>query len=292
MQLIPGRTGKAVGQQAFTLIELLVVIAIIAILAAILFPVFAKVREKARQTSCASNMKQIGLALTQYVQDYDETYPCAIDSGFEYSSGTDLTAHWTQKVIPYIKANGVYGCPDDPGAGSPDQANSWKGVVCSYAANGATGYFAENSWKRSLIGPMGVGNETWLDTVGPNALSLSQINNPSGTILIAERYNSDAGAASSGCGNWSNFGDGNVIVNQSWYECGSLIPSTGNGTNAYPNGINGVVSAHHTNLANFAFTDGHVKAMIPTATNPANPPSGWDSNGHSKDNLWDALRQG
>jgi prepilin-type N-terminal cleavage/methylation domain-containing protein len=61
----------------FTLIELLVVIAIIAILAAILFPVFAKVREKARQTTCTSNEKQIGLGILQYVQDYDETYPLA-----------------------------------------------------------------------------------------------------------------------------------------------------------------------------------------------------------------------
>jgi len=61
-------------RSGFTLIELLVVIAIIAILAAILFPVFAQAREKARQASCESNEKQIGLAITQYVQDYDETY--------------------------------------------------------------------------------------------------------------------------------------------------------------------------------------------------------------------------
>lgn len=291
MKLIPHRTGKAVGQQAFTLIELLVVIAIIAILAAILFPVFAKVREKARQTSCASNLKQLGLAVTQYVQDYDETYPIAIDSGLEYANGTDTTAHWTQKVIPYIKANGVYGCPDDPGAGNVDPVNPWKGVICSYAANGSTGYYAETGYVRELVGVMGVGNTTGIDSTGPNALTLSRVNNPSGTIMIAERYNSDAAAASSGCGNWSNFGDGNVIVNQSWYECGSIDPSTGNGTHAYPNGVNGVVSAHHTNLANFAFTDGHVKAMIPTATNPTPPADGYDSNGHSEDNLWDALRK-
>src|SRR3569833_2553172 len=63
---------------AFTLIELLVVIAIIAILAAILFPVFAQAREKARQITCTSNMKQIGLAMMQYVQDYDETYPLSL----------------------------------------------------------------------------------------------------------------------------------------------------------------------------------------------------------------------
>ena len=69
-------------KKAFTLIELLVVIAIIAILAAILFPVFAQAREKARQTSCLSNLKQIGLGLMMYTQDYDETYPMNLFLGF------------------------------------------------------------------------------------------------------------------------------------------------------------------------------------------------------------------
>src|SRR6201988_4702864 len=70
------RRGRPTRNRGFTLIELLVVIAIIAILAAILFPVFAQAREKARQASCLSNMKQIGLGMTMYVQDYDETFPC------------------------------------------------------------------------------------------------------------------------------------------------------------------------------------------------------------------------
>ena len=86
-------------RKGFTLIELLVVIAIIAILAAILFPVFAKAREKARQASCQSNMKQLGIAFIQYTQDYDERFPS--------------TQFWAAQLYPYEKSTGVFKCPDD-----------------------------------------------------------------------------------------------------------------------------------------------------------------------------------
>src|ERR1700749_4186309 len=91
----------------FTLIELLVVIAIIAILAAILFPVFAKVREKARQTSCLSNEKQLGLGFMQYFQYYDEKYPCGKFNGGHFGSG------WGGQIYTYVKSVGVFKCPDD-----------------------------------------------------------------------------------------------------------------------------------------------------------------------------------
>ncbi len=93
----------------FTLIELLVVIAIIAILAAILFPVFAKVREKARQSSCASNEKQLGLALIQYVQDNDEAYPYGHTPFVAANSSGE---GWAGMIYPYVKSVGVYKCPD------------------------------------------------------------------------------------------------------------------------------------------------------------------------------------
>jgi len=102
--------------KAFTLIELLVVIAIIAILAAILFPVFAKVREKARQSTCASNERQIGLAILQYAQDYDEKYPGGSPGVVDAanSANTDPGTGWAGCVRPYIKSIDLFHCPDDP----------------------------------------------------------------------------------------------------------------------------------------------------------------------------------
>lgn len=96
-------------RNGFTLIELLVVIAIIAILAAILFPVFATAREKARQTTCASNLKQIGLAFAQYTSDYDEYLPV----GKIFSSGIG----WAGQLYPYVKSVGAFQCPNDASSG-------------------------------------------------------------------------------------------------------------------------------------------------------------------------------
>jgi prepilin-type N-terminal cleavage/methylation domain-containing protein/prepilin-type processing-associated H-X9-DG protein len=98
----------------FTLIELLVVIAIIAILAAILFPVFAQAREKARQTACLNNLKQISLAVVQYVQDYDEDFPIQPNSNdINLSNPPNWSAPNTHdELLSYVKSYGVWVCPD------------------------------------------------------------------------------------------------------------------------------------------------------------------------------------
>src|SRR5687768_2024943 len=110
-------------KRGFTLIELLVVIAIIAILAAILFPVFARARESARASSCKSNLKQIALAFAQYTTDYDETYPK------DNTHGASL-AGWADAIQPYIKNLGIYQCPSET---NPAVTNPTQRGYCDYA---------------------------------------------------------------------------------------------------------------------------------------------------------------
>ena len=140
-------------RKGFTLIELLVVIAIIAILAAILFPVFAKAREKARQASCLSNIKQMGVATMQYIQDYDECYPLGYRQGLtgEYLpvEKTTATANrwvaWFDTIYPYIKNGQVFVCPSKNGVVDYGY-NSWL-MPRSYVA------VRPSTWRNSLILP-------------------------------------------------------------------------------------------------------------------------------------------
>lgn len=102
--------------RAFTLIEILVVIAIIAILAAILFPAFARARENARRTSCASNLKQIGLGLLQYVGDYDDMMPGSAYGGVAAKSNNSSAYKWMDAIFPYVKSTQLFVCSSDSGA--------------------------------------------------------------------------------------------------------------------------------------------------------------------------------
>jgi prepilin-type N-terminal cleavage/methylation domain-containing protein/prepilin-type processing-associated H-X9-DG protein len=118
----------------FTLIELLVVIAIIAILAAILFPVFAQARERARATACLSNVKQVGLALQLYTQDYDETLPIHTDS--QYFMRPTSPPNYARLIQPYVKNKAIYECPSTSPRPGQEQEKAKGEDMISYMGNG------------------------------------------------------------------------------------------------------------------------------------------------------------
>jgi prepilin-type N-terminal cleavage/methylation domain-containing protein len=144
--------------EGFTLIELLVVIAIIAIIAAILFPVFAQAREKARAISCLSNTKEVGLAILQYVQDYDENMP----SGVYTTNYTAYGLAWAGQSYPYMKNVQVYKCPDDNTA--------------NIGAGGNT-YIADPKYAVSYV---------YNYNIPAYAVALAALNAPASTVLAAE----------------------------------------------------------------------------------------------------------
>lgn len=157
----------------FTLIELLVVIAIIGILAAILFPVFSRARENARRSSCQSNMKQIGLGILQYKQDYDEKHPLVFwNSGWKPSNSYVYTA-----IYPYVKSTQIYRCTSNTGGGipfSPDANN-----LATNAASPVTQYTTN----------------TYINNAGTSAapmpVSDAIIPEPSTTIMMVDMTNNN-----------------------------------------------------------------------------------------------------
>ncbi len=160
-------------RKGFTLIELLVVIAIISILAAILFPVFARARENARRTACISNSKQIAMALTMYTQDYDEMLPRYV----YYADGTtSYGRRWAQVIFPYIKSTQAFICPSAQRLSDPSTGNPLLFETSGGYSTGSFGY-----------------NYNYLGT-SANSISLAAIQKPSETVAIAEQ----TGACGSG----------------------------------------------------------------------------------------------
>jgi prepilin-type N-terminal cleavage/methylation domain-containing protein len=229
--------------RAFTLIELLVVIAIIAILAAILFPVFAQAREKARQTMCVSNMKQIGLGVQMYAQDYDEKMPYNYgylwDEKGKQIPGTLLW--WQDLVRPYVKNEQVYTCPS---ASPHTQESTWRPpgmpnpLIRDYIANAAAtaanrGYWPPGSKFEGRVGPF---TNNWNN----DSISLARIEDPSGTIAIIDGYRSDE--------IWA--------INQS--DCWKPTPQPpADATNRWP----GFVAKRHNDGFTAAYEDGHARWM-------------------------------
>jgi len=209
-------------KRGFTLIELLVVIAIIAILAAILFPVFSRAREQANKTACLSNMKQIGMAVQMYCQDWDETYPFL---GWDMN---DPFCTPQAKIYPYVKNLGVYDCPS---------ADMFKlaGVYDGCARNGPGGWPFPPDWVGVSI-DIGFNDKIGIPLPNVVGLKMSQMPAPSEAVVF-----SDAAMFVS-CG-----GTRTVYAN----ACGA----------ACSYGLRTRKNTRHAEGSNLTFADGHTKWM-------------------------------
>jgi prepilin-type N-terminal cleavage/methylation domain-containing protein/prepilin-type processing-associated H-X9-DG protein len=233
------------GARGFTLIELLVVIAIIAILAAILFPVFATAREKARQSACSSNEKQLSMAYLQYLQDYDDQYPFAGWTGSQYYD-------WGKEIMPYVKTYGMFSCPSELGVSTTSTL-----LPCSYSMN----------WNLVCL---------YKDTTFVS-INQAKLTAPAKTILLFEdqMVNLSAGIdPKNGFSNLNPAGDGRngSVVDKSMqnviYATGGMggfstngFIYTTSGSCTIANGCWAAPTGRHSDGSNFAFADGHVKWM-------------------------------
>ena len=257
-------------KKGFTLIELLVVIAIIAILAAILFPVFAQAREKARQTSCLSNCKQIGTALTLYTDDYDETLPPRgqkrgwgdvdsykgyprFDFGYQFDRCAETTLgygcsnlNWADSVFPYLKSINCYVCPSCT-LRSTIRPPSW-GIASRFLGYGlnhflsSPAYLGLNSWSRPSVTSTTTNAEGYM--IVPSR-SLTEIKNPSSTVFVVD----------------TNIGrEDGIEGGKDYTSYSTIIPFYMDPTTGYDyNQRDWINTSRHLSGANFTFCDGHAK---------------------------------
>jgi prepilin-type N-terminal cleavage/methylation domain-containing protein/prepilin-type processing-associated H-X9-DG protein len=234
--------------RGFTLIELLVVIAIIAILAAILFPVFAQARDRARAASCLSNQKQIATAVYMYVQDYDEMMP-TFYLWYYPPANTTRAYGMYEGLSPYVKNVDVFVCP------------SLKWTSTSYRPEmpNATGFFGK-VFTASYTGILSLSNfnnaagttSVWKYS-GPGT-TLAEVAHPADTVVIVESshplVDNNGRANSSGV---PVTGTGTGIGFYGFYENGSPLPMQSNG-------MAGRMHYRHFQMMNVAYLDGHAKA--------------------------------
>ncbi len=265
MKMEKGTTtlNQRTAQKGFTLIELLVVIAIIAILAAILFPVFAQAREKARQITCLSNMRELGTALAMYTQDYDEQivkeyfgFPADCASwpsqpGIQYYS-------WRYAIQPYVKSVNIMLCPDDQLGAQQDWYFTTQSGAAPVYQNFMPGSYAVNN---SIAG-FANGNCVGLAT-GNSALA--DINAPADTIAI--------------CDSRTDWNDCHADqIGQTWAEAGEDSPGArfeGGSIPAEPGNLTLGPFTDHSGFVNFIFWDGHAKSW--KLANTLEPNDEWAS---------------
>lgn len=235
---------------AFTLIELLVVIAIIAILAAILFPVFAQARAKARQTACLSNTKQIALAVIQYTQDYDEMMPANAQPNTTTPPPNNPRLYAFERTMPYAKNADILHCPDDD---TSDSSPSGRFTIYKdqNGLTGTKGVFIFVSYYASGIGSFNQAGWGLFQSNENNPpgdpIPLSDCTAPAETIMFAERRSREREGQN----------------HDPTLDRGTATPTGGdsfdaNGTPGAGGNIGGVTRRHSMG-AIYAFADGHSK---------------------------------
>lgn len=247
-------------QRGFTLIELLVVIAIIAILAAILFPVFAKAREKARQTSCLSNMKQIGLGLTSYCADYDDTLPLSY-TYLNGSGGAGGYNHWSGAVRPYVMNDQLYVCASDKNKGlTPTNPFDLQAPRISYIANETVMGRPRPHYKAVGLGE--IEEPASLIMIGEITDYPYAIGGSSGPSGVAYKSHRPANVLSAACTNNDSAPAGPPFTQATMSQCQAAFDQAAALTTMLAEGPTHAIylsPGRHNGGSNYAYCDGHAK---------------------------------